>query len=429
MKFRSTIIGENHWATHLSYTALAILVLVPAYTFLSAVVIPSFVARGSLLSIVLNIFSGVAMLFFVEPLRQLLQVLMRVFMYRRHIEYWPLHHKILAAFVGGGDVFSVTEDIRQLLRHAYALDDVRVTIRFAEHRFYEVSHDERQLLDAENPIVQYVLQLSDSEIDHLLHDVPRQEELSQLSGFFGMHDVVYILPLVIDKQVVGWISFHDHNHQYRFLRDDYAFFHLIQSVLSLGFRRLRMNLQLNRRIDTLEKMNTISQLMNSSLHVHETLDMIMDTVTEFARVDRAVLFQYDSAEHMVAAQVARGFSSDVELDTAFSPEGTIFGHCMEQREAIVVTNPDTDTRYNQRTDSMFGNEPFIVVPMMVREEIIGFIRVDTGVQHKPIADVNLALLTTLANQAAIALVNSRLHEQLQEKGQAVLPHFEATDSE
>jgi diguanylate cyclase (GGDEF)-like protein len=65
--------------------------------------------------------------------------------------------------------------------------------------------------------------------------------------------------------------------------------------------------------------------------------------------------------------------------------------------------------------SFLRSRAFVVVPLVVKDRAVGIIGLDNKTSHKPITDSQVSLLGIFANQAAVAVENARLYDQLRQK--------------
>jgi signal transduction histidine kinase len=85
-----------------------------------------------------------------------------------------------------------------------------------------------------------------------------------------------------------------------------------------------------------------------------------------------------------------------------------------------VENAASDPEVNPKIMGWFGSPAFASVPLIAKEKVIGLIAVDNLLSKRPVTTGDLGFLTLLANQAALAIENSRLYGNLQEMNTQLL---------
>ena len=86
------------------------------------------------------------------------------------------------------------------------------------------------------------------------------------------------------------------------------------------------------------------------------------------------------------------------------------------RKTWEVVNPSQELgRLNEDFYRIFDTDPFVVVPLLVNNEVMGMLIVDNKMTSDPIRQMELDLLESCASQAAAAIYRSNLHQQVEER--------------
>lgn len=120
-----------------------------------------------------------------------------------------------------------------------------------------------------------------------------------------------------------------------------------------------------------------------------------------------------------ADAIARQMQSDLclkvrETRVDLSEGCQIVSHVVENRRLYRID--DVECLHCQECDfiSRFGISSFVAVPLVTRNNLIGVIIVDNPFKHQPITDQQLKVLQLFANQAGMAIENTRLYRNLEE---------------
>jgi two-component system NtrC family sensor kinase len=124
-----------------------------------------------------------------------------------------------------------------------------------------------------------------------------------------------------------------------------------------------------------------------------------------------------SAEQFRIAAARRFSEGDVEpADGEYS--SSLVRRVLTTREPILTTNVQDDARYELTQSILIQNiRSVLAVPMLVRGELQGAIYVDTRLNLRPFSDAHLRLLQAMANQAAMAIRNAKLHEDIKRRNE------------
>src|SRR5262249_15916960 len=84
-----------------------------------------------------------------------------------------------------------------------------------------------------------------------------------------------------------------------------------------------------------------------------------------------------------------------------------------QKQPILTDNAQVDNRFQERASiTMQSMRSIICIPLILRGEAIGVLYADNRVQQGVFNVDMIPMVTAFANQAAIAIENSRLFEQV-----------------
>jgi NtrC-family two-component system sensor histidine kinase KinB len=155
----------------------------------------------------------------------------------------------------------------------------------------------------------------------------------------------------------------------------------------------------------------VSRTMSATLDIDRLFDVILEQLARVIHYDSAsILLQEEDGLHVVAA---RGFDQPEALlgYRLKSTQENPALRAVHQREAMVVDDVqlDPDWQVTQHTQHVRG---WIGAPLVTQDEVVGVLAVDS---HQPHAytDEDAQVVSAFAHQAAIALSNAHLVEQLQ----------------
>jgi phosphoserine phosphatase RsbU/P len=156
----------------------------------------------------------------------------------------------------------------------------------------------------------------------------------------------------------------------------------------------------------------ISNNLGNSLLVKEILPKILDSLFKiFVQADRGFIVMRPRADAPLApvATKARRISDEEKMRIS----RTIVQQAMDGKKAILSADASTDERFGMaQSIADFQIRSLICAPMMGSDgEPLGVIQIDTSNQMSRFTDQDLQLLAGIANQAAIALDNARMHQE------------------
>src|SRR4030042_180465 len=160
----------------------------------------------------------------------------------------------------------------------------------------------------------------------------------------------------------------------------------------------------------------LSQILNATLDHKEIRRRAMEAATQLRRAEVGSLLLVNEEKHQLYFEVALG-DREEEIKTISLNFGEgIAGWVAQHGKPLVVNSPGKDRRFFKGVDERteFKTRNIICVPMKVKKKIIGVLEAINKKGKGQFDKEDLSLLTSLADQVAIALDNSRLYQELEE---------------
>jgi len=174
--------------------------------------------------------------------------------------------------------------------------------------------------------------------------------------------------------------------------------------------------RIEEKVERLALLSQLSQILNSTLDQKEIRRRAMEAATRLMKAEVGSLLLIDEEKQQLYFVVALG---DREEDIKTIPlnfgEG-IAGWVAQQGKPLIVNSPEKDPRFFKGVDERteFKTRNIICVPVKVKEKTIGVLEAINKQKKGKFNKEDLFLLTSLADQVAIALDNSRLYQELEE---------------
>ncbi|MBI4054538.1 MAG: GAF domain-containing protein [Elusimicrobia bacterium] len=144
----------------------------------------------------------------------------------------------------------------------------------------------------------------------------------------------------------------------------------------------------------------------------EVCQTIVENACKLLQTSTASLMLLDDQGELRVVASKGLVQSAVEQVRIRRGEG-IAGRVVEKGQVIFVEDPAKDPRYLPADPVIDCQHPFVCVPLWVRNKTVGVLNVHTPQPLQRFEDPDIKLLTILANQAAIALENLDLYDDLQ----------------
>ena len=171
--------------------------------------------------------------------------------------------------------------------------------------------------------------------------------------------------------------------------------------------------QLNVRQSQLGALMGVGRAINSSLGQQQVLEAVMDAVVKLMGAERGFLMMLDQSDGKLKFEIARGMSNVNLGADEFKLSMTIARRVAETGEVIITTNAQEDPRFaNQMSVAAYRLRSILCVPLKIKNKLIGVIYVDNKVHTGIFGEGDRKLISAFADQAAVAIDNARLFENL-----------------
>lgn len=172
--------------------------------------------------------------------------------------------------------------------------------------------------------------------------------------------------------------------------------------------------------------NKFDELLTSLLTIHEIgivnagsikkeefFQTVVDNACDLIHSPRGSMMVFDEAAKELKIVAAKNISREVVENTHIKPGQGIAGRAFETGETIFVTDPEHNTQYKDFIGSEEQKDPFIALPLKVKDKPFGVLNLHLSKQKESFTDYDLKFLTLLAGESAITLENIKLYESIE----------------
>lgn len=188
--------------------------------------------------------------------------------------------------------------------------------------------------------------------------------------------------------------------------------------------RIQAELEIKEHIRKLKSMHKVSTALTSTLSLNEVLDLIMENIIETIPYSSATIFLVEG-EHLRIV-TSRGIDEDI-IGKTYPLDSPLFQEIKETKQTIIIDDASKDPRFQgwENTGDVRG---WMGVPLLIKGDLIGHITFDSYQAHAyGYSDAELA--KPFAAQAAQAIENARLYEQIQQYAEELEQRVQERTSE
>jgi len=162
----------------------------------------------------------------------------------------------------------------------------------------------------------------------------------------------------------------------------------------------------------------ISRLMVREMSLADTLQAVVQLVSEFTHCDSCLIYLIDDSELVLCASSSSG-GADLGKVRLKLDEGLTGWVARERRMLAIPSEAYKDTRFKSFRDLPEDTfEAFLSVPVIARNRVIGVINVQPRQPHRH-SGAEMELLTTVGEQVGCLLVLARMAPDTVEKANHV----------
>jgi signal transduction histidine kinase len=168
--------------------------------------------------------------------------------------------------------------------------------------------------------------------------------------------------------------------------------------------------KLERQAAHLQRILEISRVLTSTLDIDRLLTLILEASTELTDTEAASIMLLDERTGELRFAASTGSNRDELANVRVPIEGSIAGTILKQRAPLVVGDVSQDPRHFTQAAQKTGftTRSILGVPMTIKDRPIGVLEALNKRGNAYFGEEDIQVLTTFANQAAVAIENTRL---------------------
>ncbi|MGH7208298.1 MAG: GAF domain-containing protein [Nitrospiraceae bacterium] len=226
------------------------------------------------------------------------------------------------------------------------------------------------------------------------------------------------VPILAKKEVVGVINV-QHKRPRRYRSDELALLSTIATQVGGAIENARLYAEMRRKALQLDTLSQVSETVASNRLIEDVLQLIVTMTAQMmnSKICSLMLLDPPSGELRIAA--TQSLSELYRRKPNLKVGQSISGRAVQERRPISV--PDVTRERDYMYPEIARKEglcSLLSVPMLIRDRAIGVINSYTAIPHV-FSSEEIKVLQAIANQAAIAIENTKLVEKSFEMQEAL----------
>ena len=224
-----------------------------------------------------------------------------------------------------------------------------------------------------------------------------------------------VVPLHAHEKLIGTLTLSDRTGR-TYSDNEAALLQTFADQAALALENARLYEQTERQLKRIEALREIEKSITSTLDLSTVLNVLMEKIDVFFTYPAAATVRlFDKHAGLLEPAAARNIEI-TEWITAMrgvQPNERSYGRVVvEQKEPLVIANLQTDSRtQNPNFYREHGLISYAGVPLIAKGEVLGVLGIYTKEEHS-FSKEEIELLMVIAGQAAIAIHNARLYDEI-----------------
>ena len=226
------------------------------------------------------------------------------------------------------------------------------------------------------------------------------------TGERAFHSLLAV-PLVSEGRVTGAMNVQTYA-PHAFSEAEIALLSLIADLAAGVLKRASLSDNLNRQLAELKTLARVSQTINQPLYLDDMLNVVVEMAAKVMGAAVCTLRLVDEAQEGLVVRAAAAQIEGYEPKPTLRLDEGINGLVLSERKPQTVLDVRVDPRFPFReAAAREGLVRMLAVPLIVRDRAIGVLNAFTTQPHT-YTEAEIGLLSTLANQTALAIENAQL---------------------
>ncbi|MGB8212421.1 MAG: PAS domain S-box protein [Anaerolineales bacterium] len=253
-------------------------------------------------------------------------------------------------------------------------------------------------------------------------DVGSGDGMNSQSGLY--------VPMLVHGRVIGVMQAQSTTLN-RFSQADADLLSLVANTAAVDIENARLFSETQKRLRNLAALHAIDTAISASVDIHVTLDVLLEQTVSGLNVDAAAVLLLNPLGRSLEYAASRGFRAH-QLNGMHIPLGAgLAGQTALQRQiqsASGLQDGTASPEGHKPAFNIYDGEGFVAehaVPLLIKGQVHGVLEVFKRSPFQP-DDEWFTFLETLSRQAAIAIDNANLFDDLQRSKTNIVLAYDAT---
>ena len=225
-----------------------------------------------------------------------------------------------------------------------------------------------------------------------------------------MYEAFLSVPIVYKNKPIGVVNV-QHKKPHRYAQATVDLLSLIAKQISGAIENARLYEEMKKKALQFDSLMKVSASITSEGYLDEILNLIVVVTAEMLNSKICSIMLLDKNTNELVIKATQSLSEEYKKKPNVRVNDSIIGEVVKTKKPIVVADVTKESKYMFKELAQREHlSSMLAVPMVVKDEAIGVLNIYTQQQHV-FSDEEIDVLQMVANQAAVAVENTKLMEE------------------
>ncbi len=225
------------------------------------------------------------------------------------------------------------------------------------------------------------------------------------------YEAFLAVPILAKGRIIGVMNLHS-KREHTYPDEQINLLFTISKYLGSAIQNAITYEEVNKKAKQLDLLSEVSRTIVSDYYLKEILQLIVTMTAQVMGSKICSIMLLDEKKQELVIAATQSLSQEYVNKANLKVGQSISGKVVTEKRPITVLDVTREPGYMfPEVARKEGVVSMIGVPMMIKERVIGVINSYTQQEHK-FSDEEIDILQAIANQAAVAIENTRLDQEI-----------------
>ncbi len=215
------------------------------------------------------------------------------------------------------------------------------------------------------------------------------------------------VPIISKSEVIGVINV-QHRRAHRHTSVEKALLVTIASQVGGAIENARLYEETKKRAMQIETLSKVSKTIASNHYLDEMLNLIVSMMAEAMNSPICSIMLLDERKEELVIKATQSLSPSYANKPNIKVHKSLLGRVVLDRKPLIIRDVTQEKGYNYpELAKQEGLRSLVSVPLMIKNSVMGVFNLYAS-QERQFSNEEIQLISTVANQAAVAIENTKL---------------------